>query len=159
MRWEMDRVCTSEQIFDEIDRIAERPMGIVVFGVDCKCKRKIMWLCAERIRHCIPCQTTRGANAVLKNGLNAIINMLEKDSDTCEKRSEVASTLKEHGAKTVVGICIRNRFGDSGSRITHDETFGGLNAVDETKSSRNQNRDGLDYLVVIDSKNIASTLQ
>lgn len=157
MRWEMNRVSTSEQIFREINQIAKQPLGIVVFGVDCKCKHAILRLCADKVERCIPCQSTRGASVVLKNGLNAVVDVLEKDSDTCDKRREMASILKEYGAKTVVGICIRNSNGDVGSRAAREEMVERQNATDEAKSPKDY--DGIDYLIVIDSKDPAPAPQ
>ena len=145
----MNRVSTSEQIFGEINQIAEQPLGIIIFGLDCKCKYRVMRLCAEKIRRCILCHSARGAHAILKNGLNAAIDVLGKESDTCEKRREVASNLKEYGAKTVVGICIRDSDGDIGYRAAREEITEIRDASDKTSSSE---YDGIDYLIVIDSK-------
>lgn len=157
MRWGMNRVGTSEQIFREINQIAKQPLGIVVFGMDCKCKHVAMRLCADKVRRCISCQSIRGASVVLKNGLNSVVDVLEKDSDACDKRREMASILKEHGAKTVVGICVRNTNGDAGFRAAHEEMVERQNATDETKSSKDY--DGIDCLIVIDSKDFTRAPQ
>lgn len=144
MNWDFNRVSTSKQIFAEINKIAEQPLGIIVFGVNCRCKHRIMRLCADRINKCIACQSTRGAKVVLKNGFNAAIDAPEQESDTSEKRGDIVSKLRAFGAKTVIGICVCGNHGDAGYKIVCEET---ARKTDSTEDHKN-----LDYLIIINAK-------
>lgn len=108
--WEMRRVSTSEEVFEVITKRLPQPVGIVLFGADCDSKDEAYMECVERIPNLATGYGSEGnislhtAKQPLSDGRSVLTVMSGSSSGMHEERRNVIRTLRELGAKSVVGI-------------------------------------------------------
>lgn len=152
-KWEINRVSTSERIFDKINNEMAQPVGIVIFGADCGLKDEVYMQCVERICNLatgyggngnMPLRAAGRAFSERKNVLTAMFGGASGDH---QQRHQVVTALRDLGAQSVVGIYVKYEpiwLGDGKTTdddITNQQAWALLN--------RPPTSDGLDYLLVV----------
>lgn len=108
-RWEEKRVSTTEEVFAKINSLPQ-PVGIVVFGADCELKDDVLMECQRRVsnlasgyRDVISASIICGFNA----GQSIMVAMDSDMSGDRKQRHRIVTTLRDFGAKSVVGIYVK----------------------------------------------------
>lgn len=126
-KWEINRVSTSERIFDKINTEMAWPVGIVLFGADCDLKDEVYMNCVEQIPNLATGYGGRGnmslraAKQPLSEGRSVLTVMHGDASVDFGSRFQTVTALKEMGAKTVVGIYAKCKMPEEPPSVTSME--------------------------------------
>lgn len=111
IKWENSRVSTPERIFYDIQNKMAQPVGVMLFGSDCRFKNEVYNECSVQLPG-IATNTEedlRSTNMVslrqpLSEGRSVLAVLDSEASISRECRHQVVVGLREMGAKSVVGI-------------------------------------------------------
>lgn len=144
IKWEIDRVSTPDRIFQKINAEMVHPIGILIFGADCDFKNQVTDEFTANIDHNV-LGFSYGTSILkckflLKSEMNLII-VLDSDDSCCHLvRHSLVKTLKDLGAKTMVGV-----FVDPCGSLHEPKAEAARQTLNETPPTA----DGLDYLIVV----------
>lgn len=167
-KWEISKVSTPAEIFFKISIELPRPVGFVLFGVDCDLKDVIYRECCKQISELASgfianvgdtssygslfgSATLRRIRRPLKKGRNVIVTMSGDASGLHQQRHQVVSMLRASGAASIVGIYAKCAM----SYLTLDHNL----SKGETAKLLRQLKvllndpptpDGLDYFLTVD---------
>ncbi len=154
-KWEIRRVSTPERIFNKIKEEMAQPVGIILFGADCDFKNEVI---EEMIKSLpglafIPAPTSM--KAMQNYNCNVVTVMLSsKESADHGIRHELVKTMRNAGAKTVVGIYAKAKkkpipFGKAMISVARDKQ---LNQQIAAIEQSHPTADGLDYFIVVEEE-------
>lgn len=149
MSWEIRKASTPENVYTKIEKEGSLPVGIVLFGADCGRKKDIVRDFSARIKNLPCCRSANGSEMLFRNGFNCLVEMSGNDSGDHNRRHWEVTTLRNAGAKTVIGIYVKMRpivrYAESANRMLPK-----LNEQIARLSKEPPTAEGLDYLIVID---------
>ena len=109
MRWEDRKRTNDEQVLTMINRM-KRPVGVVLFGVDCEFKHEVRQMCWGRLREVAEASSREHAMNLerayraIQARRNVLVVMPGSQSVWDFKRREIVMALRRLGALSVVGI-------------------------------------------------------
>lgn len=149
-KWEINRVSTPERIFDKINNEMAQPVGIILFGADCELKDDVLMECQRRVLNLAPGYGDVVSASIfcqLDAGRNIMIVMDGNMSGDHKQRHRIVTALRDHGAKTIVGIFAKYQPIWLGDKRTAEEDS--TNEQAWALINRPPTADGLDYLLVV----------
>ncbi len=153
-KWEINRVSTSERIFDKINNEMAQPVGIVLFGADCELKDDVLMNCQREISNLVGYGDVVSASIIcrLGSGQSVMVAMNGDLSSDREQRHRVVTALRDFGAKSVVGIYTKVDDPRDDKYYRTLETRAKRREVEQCIEMLRQSpptADGLDYLLVV----------
>lgn len=146
MSWEIRKVSTPEDIYARIEKEDPHPVGVVLFGADWRNKKDIVQDFSTRMPCC---HSAIGSEMLFRNGLNCLVEMSGDDSGDHNRRHWEVTTLRNAGAKTVIGVYVKDR-----PIVRHADSFlppvTRFNEQVARLLKEPPTAEGLDYLIVID---------
>lgn len=156
-KWEISRVSTPERVLEKIKEDLARPVGIILFGVDCDFKKEVIKALTTEFGDDLVCDTyvgatTRHMQQSFEASRNYMIDLNSADSANHDVRHQCVLNLKNFGAKCVVGVYAKAR------QISKIVVPPLTNATKQTKFNNqicaiedsNPTPEGLDYLITIE---------
>ena len=154
-KWEIQRVSTSERIFDKIKEEMAQPVGIVLFGADCDFKNEVLDAIVDGLRGFARYYTKAPDTATLvrniKNHSAVVVTLDSAESSTHGLRHELVKVMRNAGAGSVVGIYAKV------DKVPVRPLMSSLEKVEFNKQitaieQSNPNADGLDYFIVVEEE-------
>lgn len=156
-RWEIRKVSTPEHIFDKIKEEVARPVGIIVFGVDCDFKNEVVDAMVEELRGFAHYHSKYpGIDTLIWefNDRAAVVVVLNSESSMTHRlRHELVQTMRNAGAKTIIGIYAKATApqplpsrGYLKSQLARRKNTAEVLAKDPPTA------DGLDYFIVVEEE-------
>ncbi len=112
-KWQINRVSTSERIFDKINTEVDRPFGIIVYGADCDYKFKTVDKFLNNLTDVVftnyrsMMEDFSQVEKLLGDFRSMVVVMNSEDSKVHHLRHECVQKLTEAGAKAVVGVLVK----------------------------------------------------
>lgn len=128
MFWESRKSIIDSQVFETINRMA-RPVGIVLFGVECELKHETRLMCWRKIRKLMDGSSRESlmnlerAYRAIRARKNVLVVMPEEASVWERYREDVAKALERLGANQVVGIFVKKSLILKKSELNNPKTI------------------------------------
>ena len=128
MFWESRKSIIDSQVFETINRMA-RPVGVVLFGVECELKHETRLMCWRKIRRLMDGSSRESlmnlerAYRAIRARKNVLVVMPEEASVWERYREDVVKALERLGANQVVGIFVKKSLILKESELNKPETI------------------------------------
>ncbi len=151
-KWEINRVSTPERIFDKIKTEMARPVGIVIFGADCKLKDEVVNKTVSNLPGLATSTNAAPTPTLVRHIQNhdiVAVILTPEESAIHGLRHELVKVMRNAGAKTVVGIYAKAKK-YSPKALTRLPYASAVNQQSQAIEQSNPTADGLDYFIVVE---------
>ncbi len=156
MKCTQSRVCTLEEALKTVREDLPQPVGIVLFGADCEFKSKVVAIMVRELgafnsHYYFSCPDCASLSDVLRKYPAEVVIMDSDESGMHDLRHELVKTMRNAGAKTVVGIYAKV------DKVPVRPLMSSLEKVEFNKQitaikQSNPNAEGLDYYIEVENE-------